>query len=305
MSDNMTVRVHWLTLVIHTTLDVVETLIYEEISKIFGPLVDKEQGGRFYKRRKENAAGIKIYYEPYVPSLLGDSHCCIDIPGSACDCISPEIFTRIMDIVDGLYYPYRVTRLDLAFDQLDFSPADVRQAFVENKLVSLVKRNKMRWIESGEKKDTGEDGTTTFEAGSNKSDRMITVYDKRGYTRLEFQCRNERASLVALDVLKRHYSAWYMAAAGHLRQYIDFLTPWWVSFVEGYQRFSIKISSARNMSIKKMRVWLGTQVSMALYVLDQLSGEILRDDLIEEGRKRYEQVSKKRVTRYDTYMQMV
>jgi DNA relaxase NicK len=310
MQDNynvngMSVRIHWLTVVFHSSVDVFLNLAYEGVfDKLFGDLVLRDFGGRFYKHRYDGLLGTRIYFDPYETDKYGETHVCFDLPGSACDVVTPERFVTFMKNLNDLNIPFSVTRIDIAFDYLPFTPADLYSEYLTGELNSLVKRSKYRWIESGDKKANGEDGCTTFEYGSNQSGRMVTCYDKRGYTRLEFQCRDKRADLVANDLLKLDYFDWWACAVGHLRQYSDYAFDAWLKFVECTERFAIRISSARALSIAKMAKWAEEQLSMALYCLQEVSGGLFVSELLEKGRERYTHKSKYGITRYDALLQL-
>lgn len=310
MQDNfnvngMSIRIHWLTVVFHSSVDVFLNLAYEGVfDKLFGDLVLRDFGGRFYKHRYDGLLGVRLYFDPLEQDKSGETHVCFELPGAACDVVTPDKFVLFVRHLNNLAIPFSITRLDIAFDHVPFTPGDLYQHFTAGDLVSLVKRSKHRWLVSGDKKETGEDGCTTFEFGSNQSERMVTCYDKRGYTRLEFQCRGDRATLIANDLLQRDYSDWWQCAIGHLRQYADFMFDAWLTFVECTQRFAIRISSARALSIAKMAKWAEEQLSMALYCLQEVSGGLFVSELLEKGRERYTHKSKYGITRYDALLQL-
>ena len=86
--------------------------------------------------------------------------------------------------------------------------------------------------------------TATLYLGRPTSDRLLRIYDRRGFTRLEIQTRNERAT--ALSTLLAAYGASYLPdlTIGALRDFIDFtdhtsnqnpsrqaLLSWWEELV--------------------------------------------------------------------------
>ena len=119
---------------------------------------------------------------------------------------------------------------------------------------------------------------------------MVRVYDKRGPVRLEFQLRDRRAHLIALDVFSRDYRDWEITAKGHLRQYVDFANrEWWRLFVNMVERKDLYITSARAVSFQRMEGWINKQVSVALSVWFDVQGESAKaafEQILERARRR-------------------
>jgi len=195
---------------------------------------------------------------------------------------------------------FRVSRLDLAWDGVEFTPHDVKEAVSEEKLRSLLKRKTLHVHDQPfEERDDGVMGTTSVRLGSNQSSRMLRVYDKRGPVRLEFQTRAERADLVAREVLLKLPDLWAESALAHLRDYVDFefegkLLAWWEKFVREIGRAFKKIMDARQLELSRMTEWVMTQVAPTLSVLVDVIGEDIYKALTIQGRrkrgKRYEAV---------------
>ena len=82
-------------------------------------------------------------------------------------------------------------------------------------IVTLAKRDQIRLDQSPfALREDGQIGTTTVYLGSNESGRMLRVYNRRGPTRIELQMRDDRAQLVAIDILLRHPSKWHEVGIG-------------------------------------------------------------------------------------------
>lgn len=132
--------------------------------------------------------------------------------------------------------------------------------------------------------------------GSNYSQRMITVYNKRGFTRLELQARDERAHLIAFETLS-HYNpdAWGKIVIPHLLDFINFDTDWWAEFINGETRANKTVTQPKELSLAKMYSWVIKQVGPSLSVLNNvLSGDVI-DSVIVSGRQR-------RGAKYDIYL---
>ena len=95
---------------------------------------------------------------------------------------------------------------------------------------------------------------------------MIWIYDKRGFTRLEFQVKeNKRAQLITKSIFKRQDKGeWFHIMLAHLLDYIEFKTDWWVEFVNGTARAGARFASAKELSTAKMIMWIDKQVGPAL-----------------------------------------
>lgn len=128
-------------------------------------------------------------------------------------------------------YPekYHYSRLDFAFDDLPFTPQDIETAIREGNVKSLAKRKTMSVKQSPfENKDNGEIGTYTVYLGSRQSERMIRVYDRRGFTRLELEMKGKRSDLVAKQLFKASDGVeWFSIGLSHLRDYVNFDAEWW------------------------------------------------------------------------------
>ena len=223
-------RIHWFAFTFFGDREEFDAFYREFFTPTFGNYVEQEYGGRGYRIIATTAIGIRLYFDPVSKSEKGN-HCHVEIPGEACDCIIPDVFREIMTYlvysrwVNGILLSnmFCVKRLDLAFDNTPFTPEEWLKGICGSNVITLAKRDKIRIDYSPYAlRDNGEQGCMTVYLGSNDSDRMIRVYNKRGYTRLELQMRDERAHLVALDVLLLSPTKWNEKALSHLIQYVTF-----------------------------------------------------------------------------------
>jgi DNA relaxase NicK len=200
---------------------------------------------------------------------------------------------------------FSVTRVDLAWDEVGFTPEQVKQAVDQDQVRSLVKRKTMVFTsEDYAEKDNGELGTSTLSLGSRQSTRMIRVYDKRGPVRLEFQVRNKRATVVAKEALTQPVDQWAELCIAHLRDYIDFIDPdtqqfldWWEKFIQEKGRAMKTVSNARQIELDRMLMWIDTQVSTTLSVIADVVGEHAIQAFVIDGRR-------KRGKRFDSVLEL-
>ncbi|HEY60839.1 MAG TPA: replication initiation factor domain-containing protein [Anaerolineae bacterium] len=213
----------------------------------------------------------------------------IEIPGKACDHINWEYFQALEQYLSSNFNDqYKYRRLDFAFDNVPFNPQDVEHAIKENQLRSLAKRETLKFHGSPfQLRDNDEIGTYTVELGSSTSQRMITVYNKRGPTRLEFQMRDKRAHLITCELFGAdNITNWYEIMIGHLRDYVDFSTPWWDEFTQSIGRAWVTLSNPKEVSMEKILNWYENQIAPAFSVIvDTQSSEVI-NKMINRGRNR-------------------
>jgi DNA relaxase NicK len=291
-------RIHWFAFTFFGEREEFDSFYREYLKDIFGEYHETGHGGRGYRSIAEANCGLRLYFEPVSTSERGN-HCHVEIPGSACDCILPDNFR---DMVAYFIYfrmtegrspseMFSIKRIDFAFDIDIFTPDQWFEAICGEDVITLTKRESIRVDKSPfELRDNGEIGTTTVYLGSNDSDRMLRVYDKRGPTRVEIQLRDERAHLVGIDVLLRNPTTWHQAALSHLIQFVDFKQAcepkWWLEFTQSIQSADLLISSSRTVSLEKLDKWFNRQVAVALSVIYEVEGGEYFRALIKKAQKR-------------------
>ena len=290
-------RIHWFAFTFFGERLEFDAFYKEFFSPTFGDFVEQEYGGRGYKIIATTAIGIKLYFDPVSKSAKGN-HCHMEIPGAACDCLIPDVFREIMTYltysrwVNGVLQSdmFSVKRIDLAFDYVPFTPEEWLTSISGSNVVTLAKRDKIRITNSPfALRENGEQGCMTVYLGTNESDRMIRVYNQRGYTRLEIQMRDERAHLVALDVLLSSPTKWHEKALSHLVQFVNFkenIPDWWFTFINSEKSAELIISSSRVVGLRKTERWHEKQIATSLSVMAEVEGWVYIENLIENGKKR-------------------
>ena len=249
--QEMVYKIHWLAFTVHAPNEQAFNLYNLLFKEHFGDLEALGHGGRGFKTIFHSLLEFKIYLNPVLDN--GD-YFHFEIPGQACDVLPPDYFLALGEYLEGNFPDqYNFTRFDFAFDHVPFTPLQTEQAIIENKIRSLGKRESLQLHESPyEKREDGIEGTHTVEFGSRKSERMIRVYDKRGFTRLEFQVKDKRAQLITKSVFKRQDKGeWFYIMLAHLLDYIEFKTDWWAAFVEGTARAGETVTTAKELSTRK------------------------------------------------------
>jgi DNA relaxase NicK len=268
--------------------------IYDEFFQIaLGDLSDLEHGAKGFKRVAGALQGFQLKHNP--PG--GREYCTFEFPGQTCGCVAPEQLQDFYYFLKLREYKINVTRLDLAFDNVPFSPGqvyeviweDASQAKEEKPIVrSLTERRSVNWISQPLqfRDDLSGMGCDTCYFGKRSSMRFLRVYNKRGPTRLELELKEERANLVADSLFLAQIDDWPTIAKGHLLDFIDIDRPWWKEFIGDTDRAYKKLHYAKDVSLEKSRAWLLKQVSPALSAVAECTGGEILLDMDKEGRKR-------------------
>jgi len=284
--------VHWLSVVVTGPKENAFMLYDLFFKDLFGELQSMGHGGRGFDQIWHSLLEFKVYISP---RHGGIEYFNIEIPGQACELISWQLFQGLDDVLRSNYpNDYHYTRLDFSFDELSFSPQDAEDAISNNQVRSLAKRETLIVHKSPfEKRDNGEIGTHTIEFGSRFSERMIRIYNRRGFTRLEIELKKNRADLIAKQIFSaQDVSEWWPIMISHLRDYIDFKTDWWDEFINGVGRARAIVSSPKEMSAERITRWLEKQVAPSLSAIHDMRPDYFLKDLIMQGRI-------KRGTRFD------
>jgi DNA relaxase NicK len=285
--------VHWLSFVVFGSRDEAFQLYDVLFKGLFGELEAIGHGGRGFKEIWHSLLAFKVYV---TPSMGTEEYFNFEIPGQACELIDPQIFLKLESILSYGYREYRYKRLDFAFDDLGFTPQDVELAIANDQVRSLAKRETMTVHRTPfEKRENGELGTYTVNFGSRQSERMIRVYNRRGFTRLELELKGKRADLVAKQIFSASdASNWRVTVMSHLQDYIEINSDWWKEFISGTGRAWAIVSTPKEVSQANMTKWLEHQVSASLSVINDIRDDGFLEKLISTGR-----IKRRRNKRYN------
>lgn len=232
-------------------------------------------GGMGYGSCDDGPLGAKLYYN--VPD--GEGRCTVVLPGQAMDVVSLKALEGAMRGLEGVRH--QVTRVDVFIDGGEYSPNDCRDAWEAGEVRTYTRREKWQWHEN-------EQGAT-FYMGSRTSERFARVYDRRGYTRFEVEFKRGRAEAVPGDLLRHKVEEWPVRIAGHIRDFVEFLRPWWDGVLGGAVRVWVSEGSAEEVMLERTMGWLEKQVAPSLAcVHEALGGDtVYVMGLVQRGRKRY------------------
>ncbi len=273
--DDLLFGVHWLaaTVPVETEIDLDTVLAYIRGELHGADWSIRDRGVSGYTVTYETLFGLRVHANEDRPEM--GIHLIAD--GDCCDAIGIECLRRIYV---GLQM--RATRIDLAVDNCDFSPADLRDEWHRDNVRTSCKpaRNPMPGREgvrscSWYSSPSGD----TFNMGSRKATAFARCYNERGFTRFELELKGNRATKVADLVLAEPDSA-AETALSIVRDFVDFvdaaassnrsrcpLLPFWERFVAGACRARVRLDPRPEPSITRTVDWVEGQVarSLALY----------------------------------------
>ncbi len=293
----MEFRIHWFAVTIWGTPDYALKLWEVWFEKSLGLLQDQRYGLRLYQKFYKALAEAKLYSSPRFANQEDEhsQHFHLEFPGAACEALHPKIFQEFM-IVLGNSEKFQITRLDLAWDNVPFTPEDLDKAGIEKLFRTYAKRETFDYgISRNKPREDGQMGHSIFRMGSRQSTRYLRVYNLHGPVRLEMETKGERADLVARDVLIHQPDEWSDKAIPHLRDFFDVDADYWREFIQQHARANQTITDARTKEMSRITEWMFTQVSASLSVLIDIYGEGVVKALMAAGRK-------KRGSRFDSLL---
>lgn len=289
MENSVAFRIDYLGMTIFCDLNEFQFYWKKYFKEVFGDLYDTERRTAFFQKMYHALAGVVLLANPISPSEKGD-YITLTMKGEACSCVSIDTLAEFLKSLIG-NVEFRITRTDLAWDGLDFSPVELGEFIDENlynrdAFRSHGKRaNFTRRSDPAKPNDLGEIGTSSTKYGSTSSSRMIRVYDLHGFTRLEFQIRKERAHLVFLDVLLSNTEKRFQIGITHLLDFVDMSWEKWKDFIGSTERANLTLNDAKEITAKKLERWLAKQIAPALSVMQDIQPSFVVR-LLAHGRMR-------------------
>ena len=274
--------VHWLRGGTWAALDDVVERLSEATG---GGDVEVHGWGRFmYRQHYQLVLGLTVYFDPVadnMPPVL------VDIPGTACEALGLAEL-RALHLALGL----QLTRADLAFDGVGFTPRDAAGWVREGNV--RCRSQKRKFIEDLGGKGDGE----TLTLGSRSSTRFLRIYDGRGFTRVELELKEEAARGFG-RILAADLDGFAASALGVLRDFVDFvdasqdtnvsrapLLPSWEALVGAVERVKVAVHGRPAPTVERVVRYLERQVSAMLAVYQDLGHSV--DELVAFGRGRFQ-----------------
>lgn len=261
-------------------------------SHALGELADQDHGAKGFSGLMTAAQGFQLKHNQ---GHEYRNYCSFVFPGNACKAVPPEFFIAFYRRLMRKEIRNKVTRIDLAFDEVPFTPRQFKEileeddSFPEKGLVrSLTQRDSLHWHEESLKvrEDESGKGRDTCYFGSRQSERYLRVYNMRGPTRFEVEFKGIRAEFIAHDLLSNDEEKWIEIAMGHILDFIDINTSWWKEFKADHSRVYTKLHSAEEKELNKTIGWLMDQVAPTLAAVHKCTGPQIFSTLLDDGEKR-------------------
>jgi hypothetical protein len=297
--------VHWLTVTVHVGADDVATV--EDVrrwaqGRLGGPVGVWEPlghgGRRFGRVDRLCGRGAVLYSEPQ-SSSMGEI-VSVDFSGDACEEMGAAGAVQLLEEANAAGWWWGVSRLDLACDDVGFSPLDVWEAIERGDVRTwchISEPDAARLMVGGCRVKR----THTVYIGKPQSERMLRIYDRRGGTRVELQLRGDHARAVgkALPVVGELPAT----VVGAIRSFFDCidrsghvnvsecsLLPWWAAWVDGVVKFHAAVVRPEP-NLDSATRWVEQALAPTLAAVMRARGRTaqpwLRRLLLEDGPARW------------------
>jgi hypothetical protein len=236
---------------------------------------------KFYGRLLKGPCGIFIRAE----NKLGASHVSIEFKGESFEVYGMAPFARLLTRLHESGQRWHCTRLDNAWDGVEFTPDKVFRALKRGHVRSLAQRDTITQFDT----PFGENAGKTTYFGRRGSADFLRVYDRRETgTRLEHECRRGRAKLLGLMLVHTPLARWHEIGLAHLRDFVDFVKrspdenvtrakplKFWSKFVGSVERIHVSMSDLAS-TLKVRAEQTAVQIQSVVKSLSRRANVILR-----------------------------
>lgn len=213
--------------------DCLAITVWENPSRVF-PLVYKHLSGleppdraHPLQPRPHGARGFnQLWFGPDDSRFYGypvaerTTYCAYELGGAAISTIGcfRDRVLALKRAIDERDIVLRCSRLDIAWDHCPSTPREAYDNWLAGDVVTRIRKEHHMWISSIE-------GNTLY-LESSKGDKRIRVYDRRSFTRCEFQARKDNAHAVLMDYLyySENLTAWLCGT-------VSWKAPWFQSLL--------------------------------------------------------------------------
>lgn len=225
----------------------------------FSDLPFQELKGRYFYKKRLSFDGINIYYD----GLDDNMGVCVELSGKGCrnfEKLGTGDYNELLNYIVSNPNELNITRLDLAFDDFD-NLLDFDTIIEHIKSKNYVSRFR-RFRTINEYSQTEEYESTTVYCGSDKSDTLFRIYDKRAeqerfdlqhWVRFEVQLRDDRALCFANLLMSGNSLGSLFVKV--INNYLRFVVPndddsnrsrwitaeWWFKFLGTIEKISLFI----------------------------------------------------------------
>lgn len=265
----------------------------------FSALPFQELKGRYFYKKRLMYDGINIYYD----GLDDDMGVCVELSGKGCrnfEKLGTGDYNELLSYIVANPDDLNISRLDLAFDDFDgLLNFDVIVEHINSKnIVSRFRRFKV--INEYANDDNFYDSTTVY-CGSNKSDTLFRIYDKRAeqersdidhWVRFEIQLRDDNAASFAnLFISGNSLGSLFVRV---INNYLRFVVPcdndtnksrwqtadWWFNFLGTVEKISLFVPDV-DYTESRLEKFVKKQCSGAIVAFIALFGFSVFRDLLQ------------------------
>ena len=252
---------------------------------------DPGHGGLAFRSVKFGPYGLKLYSLPTQPAKVGGlDYCTVQMPGECWSWTSEARVCGVLRQLSAEGIRWQVTRVDLRVDHRLFTPAELfvrweaDVAEVGSTVRSLVKRESAELTRCL-------DGGCIARFGARQSTRYMRCYIRDdGQTRVELECKGERADVVVRDLMACEAAGQDVArrAVGHLLDFVDFLdfAPWGQMVGEA-ERAGVNLPRQVEVTVERKREWVLRQCAASVVTVGACAGDLDHwvAAIVEQGRR--------------------
>lgn len=247
--------------------------------RLAGDLSDFEihPGARFFKVRYFHPSGISLYAE----HVSGGGFCSVELKGEAAGCLDLEVLRREFQFMRDTQVRFKVSRLDLCFDQRSVDPRMVEAAIVAGDVRSPAERESLKVVSEPLKVDS-----CTVYFGSRESERMLRCYPKGdGVNRVELELKGARATAVLMDLLSLEVARWPVRSLAHLLDFVEFQFPAWREFIGNVERAKLVLARLA-VTLEQKAAWLFNSVARVMALVREAYGAEFFEAVMLHGYER-------------------
>lgn len=213
--------------------------------------------------------GLMVLCDPGDPDNMPPV--CVVVPGEACEALG---WQRLQ----ALSAPFKPTRVDLAFDDFPFSPAEVKSLIRAGSVRSRAQRHTLKWYED-DSNGVGLGETVTF--GGRASSAFLRCYNSRGFNRGELELKGPRAE-AAYELLQSPLDLAREMAISFMRAFVDFVDPLsssnksrqaplsrWLFWYLKVQKAIVELPPRPVQTLERVWTWFDKQLVSMVAVLSE------------------------------------
>lgn len=292
--------VHWASITVFCQSGDVADLLANELWADFEPFVESGLSRfgapvptRLFERLYVGPFGVSIKAGPRL--CTGLDYCCVDLPGEFFDVKGMTPLGRLMASCEDRGWRWHLTRVDNAFDGVELSPLALYEVLKAGQVRSNAERKTLR-LEMSPFGDEDDPAGETCYWGRRGSADLLRLYNRRGFNRLEHECRRHRARTLGMMLVHVPVYQWARVALSVLRDFLDLvdvgpgenvsrakLLPCWREFVQSIPRCRVNLSAAGELKERAVEtvgrvlgIWKGIVRRLAV-VQRVVPVEVLRE----------------------------